>query len=209
MKNKQVVDHSLAGSLTGPALAYKHGGRAQFIAKCCSSVQQTAMKSAIKVCIYYRPQLHATRTGFEPRYLGNTCVRLLEMKACLAYFICLCKKHHVASFFWKPNKNVFNTPNIIGIPVGIRYTTITAIALLRDQLPGQRWSPLLSTRAQSTDHGLIPARNASLAAMHGSAGRSKVRYCLTWKHSTLNKKKRQSHEHAWCLQLAYESLLQR
>jgi predicted aconitase len=32
---------------------------------------------------------------------------------------------------------------------------------------------------QSTDHELIPARNASLAAMQGSASGSNVRYYLT------------------------------
>jgi hypothetical protein len=37
----------------------------------------------------------------------------------------------------------------------------------------------------STDHELIPARNAGLAAMHGSASRSNVRYYQTWKYSPL------------------------
>jgi hypothetical protein len=38
-------------------------------------------------------------------------------------------------------------------------------------------------RLLSTDHELIPARNASLAAMHGSVSGSNVRYYPTWKHS--------------------------
>jgi hypothetical protein len=38
---------------------------------------------------------------------------------------------------------------------------------------------------QSTDHEFIPAMNASLAAMQGSASGSNVRYYLTWKHSPL------------------------
>jgi hypothetical protein len=41
---------------------------------------------------------------------------------------------------------------------------------------------------QSTDHELIPARNASLAAVQGSASGSSVRYYPTWKHSSLRKK---------------------
>jgi hypothetical protein len=49
----------------------------------------------------------------------------------------------------------------------------------------------------------IPARNASLAAMHGSASESNVRYYPTWKHSSLKERR---HEHARCLQLGYESL---
>jgi hypothetical protein len=37
----------------------------------------------------------------------------------------------------------------------------------------------LTTEVQSTDHELIAARNASLAAMHGSANESNVRYYPT------------------------------
>jgi hypothetical protein len=40
-------------------------------------------------------------------------------------------------------------------------------------------------RLQSTDHELIPARNESLAAMHGSASGSNVRYYPTRKHLRL------------------------
>jgi hypothetical protein len=53
-----------------------------------------------------------------------------------------------------------------------------------------------------TDHELIPAKSASLAAMQGSASVSNVRYYPTFKHSPLEKR----NEHAWCLQLGYESL---
>jgi hypothetical protein len=38
---------------------------------------------------------------------------------------------------------------------------------------------LFSAQVQSTDHELIPARNASLAAMQGSTGGNNVRYCST------------------------------
>jgi hypothetical protein len=41
---------------------------------------------------------------------------------------------------------------------------------------------------QSTDHELIPARNASLSAMQGSASGSNVRYYPTWKHSPLRER---------------------
>jgi hypothetical protein len=46
-------------------------------------------------------------------------------------------------------------------------------------------------RLQSTDHELIPARNASLTAMQGSASvsRPNVRYYPMWKHSSLKRKK--------------------
>jgi hypothetical protein len=37
----------------------------------------------------------------------------------------------------------------------------------------------------STDHELIPARNANLAAMHGYAGGSNIRHYPTLKHSPL------------------------
>jgi hypothetical protein len=37
----------------------------------------------------------------------------------------------------------------------------------------------------STDHEMIPARNTSLAAMHGSASGSNVCYYPTRKHSSL------------------------
>jgi hypothetical protein len=42
-----------------------------------------------------------------------------------------------------------------------------------------------------TDHELIPARNATLAAMQGSASGSKVRYYPTWKHSSLKERNEQ------------------
>jgi hypothetical protein len=44
---------------------------------------------------------------------------------------------------------------------------------------------------QSTDHGLIPAANASLSAVHGSTSGSNVRYYPTWKYSTLKKRNEQ------------------
>jgi hypothetical protein len=45
------------------------------------------------------------------------------------------------------------------------------------------------TEVLSTDHELIPARNASLAAVHGSAsGTNVVRYQRTWKHIRPSKK---------------------
>jgi hypothetical protein len=40
-------------------------------------------------------------------------------------------------------------------------------------------------KLQFVDHELIPARNASLPAMQGSASGSNVRYYPTWKHSPL------------------------
>jgi hypothetical protein len=61
----------------------------------------------------------------------------------------------------------------------------------------------------STDHELISARNASLAAMHGSASGSGVRYCPTWKHSPLKEINEQgcyNAQTARCLQLGCESL---
>jgi hypothetical protein len=44
---------------------------------------------------------------------------------------------------------------------------------------------------QATDHELIPARNASLAAMQSSASGSNVRYYPTWKHSHLKERNEQ------------------
>jgi hypothetical protein len=38
-------------------------------------------------------------------------------------------------------------------------------------------------KLQSTYHELIPARNASLAAMQSSVSGSNIRYYPTWKHS--------------------------
>jgi hypothetical protein len=46
----------------------------------------------------------------------------------------------------------------------------------------------IRTYLQPTDHEMIPARNASLAAMKGSASGSNVYYYPTWKHSPLKKK---------------------
>jgi hypothetical protein len=43
----------------------------------------------------------------------------------------------------------------------------------------------------STDHELIPARNASLAAMQGSDSESNVRYYPTWKHSSFKQRNEQ------------------
>jgi hypothetical protein len=45
----------------------------------------------------------------------------------------------------------------------------------------------------STDHELIPARNASLAAMQGSAKGSNVRYYPKLKHSLLKESNEQDH----------------
>jgi hypothetical protein len=43
----------------------------------------------------------------------------------------------------------------------------------------------------STDHELIAARNVSLAAMHGIASGSNVRYYPTWKHLPLKERNEQ------------------
>jgi hypothetical protein len=51
---------------------------------------------------------------------------------------------------------------------------------------------LLTKRAQSTDHELIPARNASLVAMQVSASGSNVRYNPTWKHSPVKERNEQA-----------------
>jgi hypothetical protein len=62
---------------------------------------------------------------------------------------------------------------------------------------------------QSTYHELIPARNASLAAMQGSPSGSNVRYYPTWKHSPLKERNEKGCYNAWtarCLQLGCESL---
>jgi hypothetical protein len=47
----------------------------------------------------------------------------------------------------------------------------------------------LTTILQSTDHELIPTRNASLVAMQVSASGNNVRYYPTWKHSPLKERK--------------------
>jgi hypothetical protein len=52
------------------------------------------------------------------------------------------------------------------------------------------WRPL-EYMVLSTDHELIPARNASLAAMQGSATGSNVRYYPTWKYSPLKDRNEQ------------------
>jgi hypothetical protein len=62
----------------------------------------------------------------------------------------------------------------------------------------------------STDHELIPVRNASLAAMHGSARESNVQYYPTWKHSPLKERNEQVCYNACtarCFQLGYKSLV--
>jgi hypothetical protein len=46
--------------------------------------------------------------------------------------------------------------------------------------------------AACAGHELIPARNASLAAMQGSASESNVRYYRTWKHSPLKERNEQT-----------------
>jgi hypothetical protein len=62
---------------------------------------------------------------------------------------------------------------------------------------------------QSTDRELIPARNASLAAVQGSTSGSSARYYPTWKHSLLKERNEQGCysviQTARCLQLGYES----
>jgi hypothetical protein len=59
---------------------------------------------------------------------------------------------------------------------------------------------------QSTCHELIPARNASLVAMQGSASGSNVRYYPTWKHSLLKERNEQgcynAIQTAWCSELS-------
>jgi hypothetical protein len=50
---------------------------------------------------------------------------------------------------------------------------------------------ILLARLLSTDHELIPARNTSLAVMHGSASGSNVRYYSTWKHTPFKERKGQ------------------
>jgi hypothetical protein len=60
----------------------------------------------------------------------------------------------------------------------------------------------------STDHDLIPARNASLAAMHGSASGSNTR---TTQRENIRLSKKEMNKAvtmltAQCLQLGYESL---
>jgi hypothetical protein len=83
------------------------------------------------------------------------------------------------------------------------------------------WSPELATsrerrtvpvarHVQSTDHELIPARIASLAAMPGSASGINVCYYPTWKHSPVKERNEQGCYNAIqtdrCLQLGCESL---
>jgi hypothetical protein len=53
----------------------------------------------------------------------------------------------------------------------------------------------------STDHELIPARNANLVTMQGSTSGSNVRYYPTWKHSPLKERKEQGCYNVRCLQL--------
>jgi hypothetical protein len=74
-----------------------------------------------------------------------------------------------------------------------------------DSLTTQRWYEILST-----DHELIPERNASLAAMQGSASGSRLMF-VTIKRGNIRPSKEKiirtySSYNARCLQLGYESL---
>jgi hypothetical protein len=67
----------------------------------------------------------------------------------------------------------------------------------------------IDVKVQSTDNELIPARNASLAAMQGSASRCNVRHYPTWKHSPFKERNEEACYNVYntrCLQLGYESL---
>jgi hypothetical protein len=60
---------------------------------------------------------------------------------------------------------------------------VASTRLRAQNIAGRSIQEVTAQCLQNTDHELIPARNASLAAMQGSASGSNVRYYPKWKHS--------------------------
>jgi hypothetical protein len=93
---------------------------------------------------------------------------------------------------WEPTKKVQSRSTCIVWDAGLQ------IQLIQQAEKWKKWVKTVivlggltedvkvwRVKIQSTDHELIPAKNASLAAMQSSASGSNIRYSPMWKNSPL------------------------